>query len=76
MSISWLCYYVIATRYYHLGNWMKGIWISLNYSLQLHANLQYSKVKSMKNKNQNEEEKPNYVDMEQTAFKMTYQKQE
>lgn len=55
---------------------MKGIWISLNYSLQLHANLQYSKVKSMKNKNQNEEEKPNYVDMEQTAFKMTYQKQE
>ena len=30
----------------------------------------------MKNKNQNEEEKPNYVDMEQTAFKMTYQKQE
>ena len=49
---------------------------SVNYSLQLHANLQYSKVKSMKNKNQNEEEKPNYVDMEQTAFKMTYQKQE
>ena len=28
------------------------------------------------NKNQNEEDKPNYVDMEQTAFKMTYQKQE